>query len=207
MNDAASLVPFSTRRGGFILGATQKPHQLGFVLTRNLAQCGLPGAVHFVNPGGGQYRDHLSTAAWPDVPTLWTWPCSSSLRPLCPRPQPNAASGASAPSSSPLAVSAKLAAGAEPEETCPTIAQKYQMRLIGPQLHRPARHPPAAGHHLPAFARPHPGDVAFISPFGAICAAVTDWARGQGFGLSRLISLGNQADVCDGHVGPRGRRF
>src|SRR4030066_961874 len=42
---------------------------------------------------------------------------------------------------------------------------------------------------------PPPGDVAFISHSGAICAAVIDWARGQGFGLSRLVSLGNQADV------------
>src|SRR3972149_5810019 len=44
---------------------------------------------------------------------------------------------------------------------------------------------------------PAPGDVAFISPSGAICAAVTDWATGQGFGLSLLVSLGNQADLTE----------
>ncbi|MBN1667675.1 MAG: acetate--CoA ligase family protein, partial [Anaerolineales bacterium] len=42
---------------------------------------------------------------------------------------------------------------------------------------------------------PTPGEVAFLSHSGAICAAVIDWARGQGYGLSRLVSLGNQADV------------
>jgi acetyltransferase len=42
--------------------------------------------------------------------------------------------------------------------------------------------------------------VAFISHSGAICAAVIDWARGQGFGLSRLVSLGNQADVNETDV-------
>src|SRR4030066_601420 len=47
---------------------------------------------------------------------------------------------------------------------------------------------------------PPPGDVAFISHSGAICAAVIDWARGQGFGLSRLVSLGNQADVNETDV-------
>jgi acetyltransferase len=42
--------------------------------------------------------------------------------------------------------------------------------------------------------------VAFLSHSGAICAAVIDWARGQGFGLSRLVSLGNQADVNETDV-------
>jgi acetyltransferase len=60
--------------------------------------------------------------------------------------------------------------------------------------------------HLPLDATflpppgPPPGDVAFISHSGAICAAVIDWARGQGFGLSRLVSLGNQADVNETDV-------
>ncbi|TFG48724.1 MAG: CoA-binding protein, partial [Anaerolineales bacterium] len=42
-----------------------------------------------------------------------------------------------------------------------------------------------------------PGDVAFLSHSGAICAAAIDWARGQGYGISKLISLGNQADVTE----------
>ena len=42
--------------------------------------------------------------------------------------------------------------------------------------------------------------MAFISHSGAICAAVIDWAHGQGFGLSRLVSLGNQADVNETDV-------
>ncbi|MCD6424555.1 MAG: acetate--CoA ligase family protein, partial [Anaerolineales bacterium] len=44
---------------------------------------------------------------------------------------------------------------------------------------------------------PNPGDVAFLSHSGAICAAAIDWARGQGYGISKLISLGNQADVTE----------
>ncbi|MCP4421154.1 MAG: acetate--CoA ligase family protein, partial [Chloroflexi bacterium] len=47
---------------------------------------------------------------------------------------------------------------------------------------------------------PTPGVIAFISHSGAICAAVIDWARGQGFGLSRLVSLGNQLDVNETDV-------
>ena len=39
--------------------------------------------------------------------------------------------------------------------------------------------------------------MAFLSQSGAICAAAIDWARGQGYGISRLVSLGNQADVSE----------
>ncbi len=42
---------------------------------------------------------------------------------------------------------------------------------------------------------PLAGEVAFVSHSGAICAAVIDWSAGQGLGLSRVISLGNQADI------------
>jgi acetyltransferase len=45
------------------------------------------------------------------------------------------------------------------------------------------------------------GDIAFPHS-GAICEAVIDWARGQGFGLSRLVSLGNQMDLTEGELLP-----
>ncbi len=44
---------------------------------------------------------------------------------------------------------------------------------------------------------PNAGDIAFISHSGAFCAAIIDWSFGQGFGFSRLLSLGNQADICE----------
>jgi acetyltransferase len=47
-----------------------------------------------------------------------------------------------------------------------------------------------------------PGDIAFLSHSGAICEAAIDWARGQGFGLSRLVSLGNQMDLNEADLLP-----
>ncbi len=74
------------------------------------------------------------------------------------------------------------------------------MRLIGPNcIGLLDTHLPMDATFLPP-PGPLPGDVAFISHSGAICAAVIDWARGQSFGLSRLVSLGNQADVNETDV-------
>jgi acetyltransferase len=83
------------------------------------------------------------------------------------------------------------------EEKCLEIARKNNVRLIGPNCIG------LIDTHLPIdttfLSPPGPtaGDVAFISHSGAICAAVIDWARGQGFGLSRMASLGNQVDVTE----------
>ena len=90
--------------------------------------------------------------------------------------------------------------GARLEAECLRIARSYQMRLIGPNcIGLLDTHLPMDATFLPP-PGPLPGDVAFISHSGAICAAVIDWARGQSFGLSRLVSLGNQADVSETDV-------
>jgi acetyltransferase len=74
------------------------------------------------------------------------------------------------------------------------------MRLIGPNcIGILDTHLPINATFLPP-PGPPPGDVAFVSHSGAICAAVIDWARGQGFGMSRLVSLGNQTDVNETDV-------
>ncbi|MHA1713166.1 MAG: acetate--CoA ligase family protein [Candidatus Ranarchaeia archaeon] len=44
-------------------------------------------------------------------------------------------------------------------------------------------------------ARPDKGHIALLSQSGAIAAAVMDYAKFQGIGVSKIISLGNKADV------------
>jgi acetyltransferase len=90
--------------------------------------------------------------------------------------------------------------GATLEKEILGIAREHDIRLIGPNcIGILDTHLPLDATFLPP-PGPPPGDVAFISHSGAICAAVIDWARGQGFGLSRLVSLGNQADVNETDV-------
>ena len=77
------------------------------------------------------------------------------------------------------------------------VAEACGIRLLGPNcIGLLDTHLPIDTTFLPP-PGPTPGDVAFLSHSGAICAAAIDWARGQGYGISRLISLGNQADVSE----------
>jgi acetate---CoA ligase (ADP-forming) len=191
-----SLLPFFSPTGVAIVGASHDPTKLGFGLSRNLVQSNYRGAIHFVNIKGGEllgrpvYTNLMEVPEPVDLAVLLI-PAASVPQAIqdCGRRGINAAIIASG------GFRETGPDGAELEVKCLEIARKYHIRLLGPNCIG------LLDTHLPLDTTflsppgPTPGDVAFISHSGAICAAVIDWARGQGFGLSRLVSLGNQVDI------------
>ncbi|MBE0411389.1 MAG: acetate--CoA ligase family protein [Anaerolineales bacterium] len=191
-----SLIPFFSPKGVAIIGASLDPTKLGFGLSRNLVQSNYRGAIHFVNIKGGNLLGHPVHTSIMEVPepvdlAVLLIPAEAIPQALqdCGRRGINAAIIASG------GFRETGSEGAALESKCLEIAQKYRIRLLGPNCIG------LIDTHLPLDTTflsppgPTPGDVAFISHSGAICAAVIDWARGQGFGLSRLVSLGNQVDI------------
>ena len=196
-----SLIPFFAPNGIVLVGASRNPMKLGFGLARNLVQSGYAGAIHFVNPGGGTLLErplHSHIAHGPDPVDL-----AVLLVPAPAMPQAIADCGERGIRAAILAAGGFRetgAAGAALEAECLRVAQRFGIRLIGPNcIGLLDTHLPLDTTFLPP-PGPTPGAVAFISHSGAICAAVIDWARGQGFGLSRLVSLGNQLDVTETDV-------
>ena len=196
-----SLIPFFAPRGIAIVGASADPTKLGYGLARNLVHSNYQGVVHLVNHKGGSLFGrpmYLSLLEVPDpldlvfvlvpadhVPQILHEAGRRGLRAVV------VGSGGFREVGSD---------GAALEAQILEIARSYGIRLIGPNcIGLLDTHLPLDATFLPP-PGPLPGDVAFISHSGAICAAVIDWARGQGFGLSRLVSLGNQADVTETDV-------
>jgi acetyl coenzyme A synthetase (ADP forming)-like protein len=200
MNSEA-LIPFFSPKGVAVVGASQDPTKLGYGLARNLVQSNYQGVVHFVNPKGGgllgrpiyssllQVPDPVDLAILvipaPSIPEVLkecgqrglkaAIICAGGFREVGPE-------------------------GAKLEAECLQIARSYSMRLFGPNsIGLLDTHLPIDATFLPP-PGPLPGEVAFVSHSGAICAAVIDWARGRSFGLSRLVSLGNQVDVNETDV-------
>lgn len=201
MESDPSLAPFFAPQGVVVVGASQDPNKLGFGLARNLLQSGYRGAVHFVNPRGGTLLEQPvweTVAAVPDPVDL-----AVILIPAPGVPGVLAACGERGIRAAILASGGFRETGAEGaalEQECLAVARRFGMRLIGPNcIGLLDTHLPIDTTFLPP-PGPTPGAVAFISHSGAICAAVIDWARGQGFGLSRLLSMGNQADVTETDV-------
>ena len=76
------------------------------------------------------------------------------------------------------------------------IARKGGIRLIGPNTlgyKDPIDNLDAAF----VFGMPRPGEIALISQSGALCIGMVYYANGEHIGLSRVISVGNKADVDD----------
>jgi acetyltransferase len=196
--DIEALKPFLNPTGVAVVGATSSPEKLGFGLTRNLINSGYGGGIHLVNPKGGEI---LGLPVYHDIPSV---PDPVDLAVILVPARFVAESiadcGRRGIKSIIISSGGFKEAGEEGrvlEEQCLATAREWGCRLIGPNcvglIHT----------HVPldtTFLSPRemkPGSVAFVSQSGAICAAVVDWSSGQGFGLSGLISLGNQVDVSE----------
>jgi acetyltransferase len=193
-----TLKPFFSPQGIAIIGASLDPSKLGFGLVRNLVQSGYQGAIHLINVKGH------SLMGLPIYPHIQEAPDPVDLGFLLipAHAIPEAIEDCSKRGIKALIIGSggfreTGTQGAELEQRCLQIARRNGVRLLGPNsIGVMDTHAPIDTTFLSP-PGPTPGDIAFISHSGAICSAVIDWARGQGFGLSRLVSLGNQADVTE----------
>jgi acetyl coenzyme A synthetase (ADP forming)-like protein len=76
------------------------------------------------------------------------------------------------------------------------IAKEAGIRVVGPNTlgyKDPIDNLDAAF----VFGMPKPGEIALVSQSGALCVGMIYYANGEHIGLSRVISVGNKADVDD----------
>jgi acetyltransferase len=191
-----SLLAFFLPRGVVIIGASSNPAKLGYGVARNLVNSGYDGAIHFVSQKTGNLFGRPIYTSLNEIPdpvdlAVLIVPAPGVLEALqaCVRRSIRAV----------IIVSSGFREAGPEGETLEAeilrVARINKIRLIGPNcIGLLDTHLPLDTTFLPP-PMPTAGDVAFISQSGAICAAIIDWARGQGFGFSLLISLGNQADV------------
>jgi len=190
-------------RGVAVVGASQNPTKLGYGVARNLVVSGYRGAIHFVNPNGGQLFNlpmHKDLESVPDPVDL-----AMIIIPAAAVPGALEACGRRGIRAAIIGSGGFRETGPQGlalEQRCLEIARTHQIRLLGPNcIGYLDTHLPIDTTFLP-LPGPIQGDIAFLSHSGAICEAVIDWARGQGFGLSRLISLGNQLDLTEAELLP-----
>jgi acetyl coenzyme A synthetase (ADP forming)-like protein len=192
----SSLNPFFKPRGVVIVGVSTSPEKLSFGVARNLIASGYQGAIHFVSQKRGMIFDRPIFDTLADVPD----PVDLAVLIVPPKNMPETIHlcGQRGIKAAILISSGFREAGAEGaafEEQCLETARKYGIRLIGPNCIG------IIDTHLPldtTFLQPPmpaQGNIGFVSQSGAFCAAMIDLMRGQGFGFSQIVSLGNQADV------------
>jgi len=195
------LDTFFSPRGVAVIGASQNPTKLGYGTARNLVVSSYRGSIYFVNPRGGRLFDqpiYPNVASVPDPVDL-----AIIMIPAASVPDVLEECGQRGIRFAIVGAGGFRGTGPEGEaleQHCLDIARSHNVRVLGPNcIGFLDTHLPINATFLP-LPGPIPGDIAFLSHSGAICEAVIDWARGQGFGLSRLVSLGNQMDLNEGDM-------
>jgi acetyltransferase len=184
-----------------VIGASNREHSVGAVVTRNLLRGGFAGPVMPVNP---KHRAVAGVLAYPDVASL---PIAPDLAVIATPPAPipglvdalgrRGTRGVVVLTAIPRQGRDAAASGIEGEIL--EAAGRHLVRVLGPNclgLIVPGVGLDASFAHVPAI----PGRLAFVSQSGALCTAVLDWARSRGIGFSHFVSLGNSADVDVGDV-------
>ncbi len=200
----ASLQPFFTPNGVAIIGASRDPSKLSYGVIRNLVDLehGYPGPIYPVNPKADEI---LGRKCYPDIASV---PDPVELAVLI-IPAAAVIPGIEACGKRGIKAAVVIsggfrevgAEGAAREREMVAMAQRYGMRVMGPNgigvidTHTPLNTTFVKG-------MPPQGSIAFLSQSGALCGGIIDWTVGQGIGFSRFLSVGNEADVNETDVIP-----
>ncbi len=201
---AASLAPFFNPTGVAVIGASRDPAKLSYGVMRNLLDpaTGFPGPVYPVNPKADEV---LGLRCYPDIATV---PDPVELAVLL-IPAAHVPATIEACGRRGLKAAVVISGGfrevgpegAAREREMVEIAARYGLRIMGPNGIGVID---TATPINTTFVRGMParGGIAFLSQSGALCGGVIDWAVGRAIGFSKLLSVGNEADVNETDIIP-----
>ncbi|MHC4582083.1 MAG: acetate--CoA ligase family protein, partial [Planctomycetota bacterium] len=186
---------FFNPRSVAMVGVSQHKGKVGYEILANMLAAGYEGEIFLVNPqadtieGLKCYPDLLSIGRIPELAVIVV---PARIVPAVLR------QCAKLKVKSAIVITAGFKEvgkeGKELEEEVVQIAKRSGIRLVGPNclgVIAPANKLNASfGGKLPA-----EGTVGYLSQSGALLAAVLDMANDSGIGFSKLISVGNKADV------------
>ena len=179
-----------------LIGASAQPQSIGAIVLRNLRAAGFAGSLWPVNP---KYRDLDGLSVYPRIAKL---PGTPELAIVC-TPAPTVPTligelGARGTRAA-IVLTGGLATSFDDHGRSLTAAlldaaKPYLLRVLGPNCVGaivPAIGLNASFAHTDALS----GGIAFVSQSGALVTTVLDWAKSRGIGFSKLVSLGDAADI------------
>lgn len=189
------LEAFFAPRSVAVIGASATPGKMGYILMDNIIRGGYQGNLYPINPKGGEI---LGRPAYPSIKDV---PDEVDLAVIV---VPAAAIPDVVEECGQKGVKALLIISAGFRETGPegarrerevvARAQKYGMRILGPNVLGLIDTISRLNATF-ATTMARPGEIAFLSQSGALGSAILDWSQEEAIGFSHFVSLGNRADV------------
>ncbi|MGC8733265.1 MAG: acetate--CoA ligase family protein, partial [Halothiobacillaceae bacterium] len=187
-------------RGVALFGASEREGSVGAMVLANLIKAGFKGAIVPVNP---KHKKVQGLHCHPDLSQVeHSIDLAIIATPAPTVPNILRQCGAAGLKGAVILSAGFGEAGVDGQRLqreCVEIAQRFRMRLIGPNclgIMRPAIGLNATFSHNQAL----PGQLALVSQSGALVTAVLDWAQARGIGFSAITSTGDAADVDFGDV-------
>ena len=180
-----------------VIGASNTPGKVGYIIVDNLINDGFEGEIYPVNPKGGEILGKKAYANITEIPgdvdlAIITIPSpfvNTAVKECGEKGVENM-----------VVITAGFKEtgeeGAKLEAEMTALGEEYGINIIGPNsLGITDSHTPLNG----SFSQmmPPTGNIAFISQSGAMMVAIIDWSVTSGIGFSKVISLGNKAGVTE----------
>ncbi len=194
-NDAGAMKAFFEPRTVAIIGASQNPDKVGYKILSNLKRAGYTGTIVPVNPSADSILDVKCYKSLNDFSgnieqVVIVVPRKAVMDSV----KQSISKGAKAITVITAGFKEQDHEGAELEKELADLCKKAGVLLLGPNclghLNTHVNMDLSFGNKWPA-----KGNISFISQSGALCSAVLDRAVERGFGLAKLISVGNKAGL------------
>ncbi|MFZ5649375.1 MAG: acetate--CoA ligase alpha subunit [Bacillota bacterium] len=180
-----------------VIGASKTPGKIGNAIVRNIIKSGYRKELYPVNPRESEIEGYK---CFPGVGDIGKKVDLAVISVPAARAVGVAGECGRAGVKSLVVISAGFKEvgkeGLALEKEMVRVCGEYGMRMLGPNcVGMMDTHVPINASFSGGF--PAPGDIAFISQSGAMLVAILDWSRSIGIGFSKIISLGNKADLTE----------
>ncbi|MCL5408969.1 MAG: acetate--CoA ligase family protein [Candidatus Omnitrophica bacterium] len=183
-----------------IIGAAREPQKVGYAILKNLIEGNFKGKIYPVNPNADEIfgiKCFDSVKNIPDIPSLAVIVVPAKI--AIPAVEECCQKGIKALVIISAGFKETGKEGEEREKKLIEITNKYGSRIIGPNclgiIDTYSNLNTSFGSLMP-----DKGHITFISQSGALICAVLDWAKQEKIGFSRVISIGNMADVSEAEL-------
>jgi acetate---CoA ligase (ADP-forming) len=195
--EPSSLDPLFRPRSIAVVGASRTPGTVGYEIVHNLLLEGFTGAIYPVNPHARSVHSvpaYCSIAEIPDEIDLGVISVPKEL--ALAAVEQCGEKGVRALVVITAGFKEVGPAGRAREQELLAIAQRYGMRLVGPNcLGVLTTAPDIRMNATFAPVMPPAGPVSFMSQSGAMGVTILDYAAEYGIGIHHFVSVGNKADV------------
>jgi acetyltransferase len=180
-----------------IIGASRTPGKVGRELVVNMIESGFEGSIIPINPSADQIMD---LPCYPDLKTSGKKIDLSVIAVPTKFVKQAVYDSIEAGAGAVVVITAGFKEvneeGAAEEHALAEYCKARNVSLLGPNCLGLIN----AHHKMNAsFATqmPKEGGISIVSQSGALCTAILDWAKARQLGLSKLISMGNKADLSE----------